>query len=92
VCGCVFAAIAGPAVSLHLRTEALHQALNRSGPLGTAIEVNASWNTFTAGFTNQSALAEDDLSTATSTGRPRGRNQPVTPPGSHRPASGAVTG
>ena len=66
MCGCVFAAIAGPAVSLHLRTEALHQALNRPGPLGTAIEVNASWNTFTAGFTNQSALAEDDLSAATS--------------------------
>ena len=62
----MFAAIAGPAVSLHLRTEALHQALNRPGPLGTAIEVNASWNTFTAGFTNQSALAEDDLSAATS--------------------------
>ena len=67
MCGCVFAAIAGPAVSLHLRTEALHQALNRPGPLGTAIEVNASWNTFTAGFANQSALAEDDLSAATST-------------------------
>ena len=37
-----------------------------AGPLGTAIEVNASWNTFTAGFTDQSALAEDDLSAATS--------------------------
>jgi putative ABC transport system permease protein len=66
VCGCVFAAIAGPAISLHLRTEALHQALNRPGPLGTAIEVSASWNTFTEAFTGQPALTEDDLSAATS--------------------------
>jgi putative ABC transport system permease protein len=62
----VFAAIAGPAVSLHLRTEALHQALNRPGPLGTAIEVSASWNTFTQAFTGNPALTEDDLSAATS--------------------------
>jgi putative ABC transport system permease protein len=65
VCGCVFAAMAGPAVSLHLRTQALHQALNRLGPLGTAIEVNASWNTFTEAFTGQPTLSEDDLSGAT---------------------------
>ena len=43
VCGCVFAAMAGPAVSLHLRTEALQHALSRLGPLGTAIQVSASW-------------------------------------------------
>jgi putative ABC transport system permease protein len=66
VCGCVFAAIAGPAISLHLRTEALHQTLNRPGPLGTAIEVSASWNTFTQPFTGQPVLTEDDLSAATS--------------------------
>ena len=66
VCGSVFAAMAGPAISLHLRTEALHQALGRLGPLGTAIEVSASWNTFTEGFTGQPALTEDDLSGATS--------------------------
>jgi putative ABC transport system permease protein len=66
VCGSVFAAMAGPAVSLHLRTEALHQALTRPGPLGTAIEVSASWNTFTQAFTGQPALTEDDLSGATS--------------------------
>jgi len=67
VCGCVFAAMAGPAVSLHLRTEALQQALSRIGPLGTAIEVSASWNTFTPAFTGQSQLTEDDLSGAAST-------------------------
>jgi putative ABC transport system permease protein len=66
VLGCVFAAIAGPAVSLHLRTEALHQALSRLGPLGTAIEVDASWSTFTQAFTGQPVLGEDDLSGATS--------------------------
>ena len=27
VCGCVFAAMAGPAISLHTRSEALHQTL-----------------------------------------------------------------
>ena len=58
--------MAAPAISLHLRTEALHQALSRLGLLGTAIEVSASWNTFTEGFTGQLALTEDDLSGATS--------------------------
>jgi putative ABC transport system permease protein len=66
VCGCVFAALAGPAVSLHLRTEALQHALSRLGPLGTAIGVSASWNTFTEAYTGQPALNEDDLSGATS--------------------------
>jgi hypothetical protein len=47
VCGCVFTAVAGPAVSLHLRTEALQQALNRLGPLGNAIQVTISWDGFT---------------------------------------------
>jgi len=58
--------MAGPAISMHLRTEALHQALSRQGPLGTAIEISASWNTFTEAFTGQTALTEDDLSGATS--------------------------
>ena len=61
VCGCVFAAMAGPAVSLHLRTQALQQALNRLGPLGTAIQVSASWNTFTEALTGRPVLTEDHL-------------------------------
>lgn len=65
VCGCVFAALAGPAVSLRLRTEALQQALSRLGPLGTAIQVSASWNMFTEAYTGQSVLSEDNLSAAT---------------------------
>ena len=49
----MFAALAGPAVSLRLRTEALQQALSRLGPLGTAIQVSASWNMFTEAYTGQ---------------------------------------
>jgi putative ABC transport system permease protein len=64
-CGCVFAALAGPAVSLHLRTEALQQALSRLGPLGTAIQVTGSWNTFTEAYTGQPVLTDDNLSAAT---------------------------
>ena len=67
VCGCVFAAMAGPAVSLHLRTEALQQAFNRLGPLGAAIEVGASANTFTQALTGRPVLTEDELSGTTST-------------------------
>ena len=67
VCGCVFAAMAGPAVSLHLRTQALQQALSRLGPLGTGFQVTASWNTLTESFTGQPVLTGDDLSGITST-------------------------
>jgi putative ABC transport system permease protein len=61
----VFAALAGPAVSLHLRTEALQQALSRLGPLGTAIQVTGSWNTFTEAYTGRAVLTDDNLSAAT---------------------------
>ena len=67
VCGCVFAAMAGPAISLHLRTEALQQALSRLGSLGTSIEVTAGWNTFTRVLTGQPQLSEDALTETTST-------------------------
>jgi putative ABC transport system permease protein len=62
----VFTALAGPAVSLHLRTEALQQALRRLGPQGTAIQASASWNRFTQAFTGQPVLTEDNLALATS--------------------------
>jgi putative ABC transport system permease protein len=58
--------MAGPAVSLRLRTEALQQTLSRLGPLGTAIEVDASWNTFTGAYAGQPSLSDDALSGATS--------------------------
>ena len=64
-CACVFAALAGPAMSLRLRTEALQQALSQLGPLGTAIAVSASWSRFNVPFDGQTMLTEDDLSAAT---------------------------
>jgi len=47
VCGCVFAAMAGPALSLHTRTQALHQTL--AGLTGTTktVQVSTSWTAFT---------------------------------------------
>lgn len=66
VCGCVFAALAGPAVSLRLRTEALFQTLSRSGPLGTAVKVSVSWNSFTSIFNQRKDFTESSLALATS--------------------------
>ncbi len=63
----MFAALAGPAISLRLRTEALHQALNRLGPQGTAIEVDASWNTVAQALVGKQVLTDDQLSGITST-------------------------
>lgn len=46
VCGCVFVAIAGPALSLHTRSQALHQTL--AGLLSTtrAVQVSGTWTAF----------------------------------------------
>ncbi len=46
VCGCVFAAMAGPAISLHTRTEALHQTLARLAPTTKTVQVSANWSNF----------------------------------------------
>jgi len=62
----VFTALAGPAVSLRLRTEALQQALNRLGPLGTSIGASASWNTFAEAYRGQTVLSEEDFSSSVS--------------------------
>ena len=61
----MFAALAGPAMSLRLRTEALQQALSRLGPLGTAIGVNANGARFTEAYTGLTVLGEDNLAAAT---------------------------
>jgi putative ABC transport system permease protein len=47
VCGCVFAALAGPALSLHTRTQALHQTLAGLSAPTKAIGVSGDWATFT---------------------------------------------
>jgi hypothetical protein len=63
-CACVFTALAGPAVSLRLRTEALQQELDRLGPLGRSIGISASWSIFTEAYRGQPVLSEDDFSGA----------------------------
>ena len=46
VCWCVFAALAGPALSLHTRTQALHQTLAGYPDTTKTVQVTASWETF----------------------------------------------
>jgi len=46
VCWCVFAALAGPALSLHTRTQALHQTLAGYPNTTKTVQVAASWATF----------------------------------------------
>jgi putative ABC transport system permease protein len=48
VCGCVFAAMAGPALSLHTRSQALHQTLAALGGITKTVQVSASWTVFTS--------------------------------------------
>jgi putative ABC transport system permease protein len=55
VCGCVFAAIAGPALSLHTQTQALQQALSPLGNTTKSVQVSADWAAF-AGSTEQAQL------------------------------------
>jgi hypothetical protein len=46
VCGCVFAAMAGPALSLHARSEALQQTMATLAPAVKTVQVNAVWSNF----------------------------------------------
>ena len=46
VCGCAFVALAGPAESLHIRTQALHQTLAGLGSPTKAVEANAPLTNF----------------------------------------------
>ena len=46
VCGCVFAALAGPALSLHTRTQALHQTLAGYPDTTKTVQVTGSWGNF----------------------------------------------
>ncbi|MGH3259324.1 MAG: hypothetical protein ACRDOU_28650, partial [Streptosporangiaceae bacterium] len=47
VCGCVFTAVAGPALSLHTRTEALRQSMAGFPSTTSAVQVTGSWMEFT---------------------------------------------
>src|SRR5580692_2594483 len=44
VCGCVFAAVAGPALNLHTRTQALQQDLAALGDTTKSVQVSGSWS------------------------------------------------
>jgi len=46
VCCCVFAALAGPALSLHTRTQALHQTLAGYPNTTKTVQVTGAWETF----------------------------------------------
>ena len=48
VCGCVFAALAGPALSLHTQTQALHQTLAGLASTTKAVQVTAQFQDFDA--------------------------------------------
>jgi hypothetical protein len=48
VCGCVFAAMAGPALSLHTQSQALHQTLAGLASTTAAVQVTAQWQDFDA--------------------------------------------
>jgi putative ABC transport system permease protein len=46
VAGCVFAAMAGPALSLHARSQALHQTTAKLAPTTKTVQVSANWTNF----------------------------------------------
>ena len=46
-CGCVFTALVGPALSLHTRTQALHQTLAGFPNTTKTVQVNTNWAQFT---------------------------------------------
>ncbi len=52
VCGCVFAAMAGPALSLHARSQALHQITARLAPTVKTVQVGADWTNFANSLLN----------------------------------------
>ena len=66
VCGCVFAALAGPALSLHTRTQALHQTLAGYPNTTKTVQVSASWADFVGSLPGGRNLNQDTLAQATS--------------------------
>jgi putative ABC transport system permease protein len=66
VCGCVFACLAGPKVSLHQRTEALQQSVGRPGTQATSVEADASWSAFPQPFDGELAFTGYSFALATS--------------------------
>jgi putative ABC transport system permease protein len=70
VCGCVFAAMAGPALSLHTRTQALDQDVATLAPTTSTVQATATLSDFTGplvenGIGTQQALTESQLASST---------------------------
>ena len=69
VCGCVFAAMAGPALGLHARTQALQQTAARLAPTVKTVQVSANWSNFVDSLVNftvaGSELTESQLARTT---------------------------
>jgi putative ABC transport system permease protein len=64
-CGCVFAALAGPALSLHTRTQALQQTLAGFPSTTRTVQVDAAWSDFVGSLPDAKALSQDRLTQAT---------------------------
>jgi putative ABC transport system permease protein len=70
VCGCVFAAMAGPALSLNARSQALHQITARLDPTVKTVQIAANWTNFVdailifSGTNQNTAVADQNLSTS----------------------------
>ncbi len=61
VCGCVFAAMAGPALSLHARSQALHQITARLDPTVKTVQVGANWSDFVNSLMSFSASGSQNI-------------------------------
>ncbi len=61
-CGCVFLALAGPALSLHTRTDALRQTLNALPDTTRTVQASAAWSNFTQSLPNPPGLTPFELS------------------------------
>ncbi len=59
VAGCVFAAMAGPALSLHARSAALHQTADNLAPTVKAVQVSANWTNFVDALVNFSGANQN---------------------------------
>ena len=59
VAGCVFAAMAGPALSLHARSQALHQTTAGLAPTVKAVQVGANWTNFVDALVNFSGTNQN---------------------------------
>ena len=64
-CGCVFAALAGPALSLHTRTQALQQILAGFPDTTKTVQASSAWSDFTNSIRGTQALNQDLLSQST---------------------------